>query len=159
VETSRRRSLLAIAFAVALTACATRDGPILARSGQVAGIEGEPIRLDAPDLDPKYRDYFIRVAGIIKAKWSYPCDKAESGRCDYKATQVVIDFGILKDGTVPYVIVREPSEFAVYNERAVKAIKDAAPFPPVPPLLVGENAGLPIRVAFKYVLIGGNGTQ
>ncbi len=54
---------------------------------------------------------------------------------------------------MPYVIVQRPSEFAVYNEYAVKAVKAAAPFPPIPEPLVGEKKGLPIRAAFKYVIL------
>ena len=148
----RRFSPRAIGLGILLTACAMQGSGVLAESEDAAGIEGEPIPLNSPDLDPKYKDYFARVTRIIKEKWGYPCVKAEGGQCEYKATQVVIDFGILRDGTVPYVVVREPSEFAVYNESTVKAIKDAAPFPPVPKLLVEERTGLPIRAAFKYVL-------
>jgi TonB family protein len=84
--------------------------------------------------------------------------QSDSGQCDYKATQVVVDFGILKDGTIQYVTVREPSEFAVYNERAVKAIQHA-PFPPVPAPLFAERTALSIRAAFKYVLVDQRGTR
>jgi hypothetical protein len=122
----------------------------------LAGIAGEPIPLDSPKLDPKSKDYLARVRQMIKGKWAYPCVEEKSWllgeRCDYKAVELVIDFGILRDGRVPYVIVRRPSEFAIYNEFAVNAVKLAAPFPPIPESMLGERQGLPIRAAFKYVV-------
>jgi hypothetical protein len=63
---------------------------------------------------------------------------------------LVIDFGILWNGSVPYVIVRRPSEFAIYNEYAVIAVKLAAPFPPVLADLVRNGDGLPLRAMFTY---------
>jgi hypothetical protein len=46
-----------------LTACGTLDRRV--RSEATAGIDDEPIRLDSPDVDPKYKDYFARVSGSI----------------------------------------------------------------------------------------------
>jgi TonB family protein len=135
---------LAIVLAAVFAGCAATR-PVLPESEEVAGIAGEPIPLDSPKLDPKYKE-----------KWAYPCVEEKSWllgeRCDYKAVELVIDFGILRDGRVPYVIVRRPSEFAIYNEFAVNAVKLAAPFPPIPESMLGERQGPPIRAAFKYVV-------
>jgi TonB family protein len=113
------------------------------------GIEGEPIPLDSPD--PKYSDYLDRVRRMIKDKWIYPCIPNPSSRqCEYKSAQLEIEFGIGKDGRVPFVIVRQSSQHGIYDEYAVNAIKLASPFPPVPDDL--SKKGIPILARFTYIL-------
>ena len=109
----------------------------------------EPIRLDSRDLDPKYRKYFEDVRRMIKDKLRYPCVK-EQAQCNYKATQLVVDFGIGKDGSVPHVFVSTPSEFEVYNETVVADIRMAAPFPPLPQQVQDERPVLPLRLTINY---------
>jgi TonB family protein len=113
------------------------------------GIDGEPIPLDSKD--PKYSDYLDRVREMIKAKWIYPCVPNPASRtCEYKSAALEIEFGIAKDGRVPFVIVRQASQFGIYDEYAVNAIKLASPFPPVPDDL--SKKGIPILARFNYVL-------
>jgi TonB family protein len=90
---------------------------------------------------------------MIKEKWAYPCVRDQaSGRCDYKSTSLVIEFGILKDGRVPFVIVRSQSDYDIYDAYAVNAIKLASPFPPVPDSLTGGKQGIPILASFTYIV-------
>jgi TonB family protein len=133
-----------------------RGGPATGSEGRAGGladgrggIEGEPIPLDSPD--PRYNDYLDQIRRMIKAKWSYPCVKSLlTQRCEYKSAQLVIEFGILKDGRVPFVTVRDRSGYAIYDDFAVNAIKLASPFPPVPDAL--GRKGIPILARFNYVL-------
>jgi len=118
-----------------------------------SGVEGEPVPLDSKD--PRYQRYLDKVRAMIKSKWAYPCVKdTATGRCDYQSAQLIIEFGILKDGQVPYVRVQKPSGFEVYDEHAVNAVKAAAPFPPVPDALTVGGKGIPIVATFSYVLEG-----
>jgi periplasmic protein TonB len=113
------------------------------------GIEGEPIPLDSPD--PKYNDYLEQVRRKIKANWGFPCVPDEGRRrCDYKTTQLVVEFGIAKDGRVPFVVVRNSSGFPIYDDYAVNAIKFSSPFPPVPDSV--SRTGFPINATFRYVV-------
>ncbi len=67
----------------------------------------------------------------------------------------MIEFGILKDGRVQFVDVVQHSEYAIYDEYAVNAIKLASPFPPVPrPDGLGEagQPGVPILARFNYIV-------
>jgi outer membrane biosynthesis protein TonB len=120
-----------------------------------AGIEGEPIALNS--TDKRFSDYLIRVKRMIQEKWTYPCIKNSSTReCEYKSAQLVIEFGILRDGRVPYVTVHQPAAWDVYDSVAVNAIKLASPFPPVPASLMEQarpgSTGVPIMAHFHYVL-------
>jgi TonB family protein len=129
---------------------ALRRGGAGGSSDGRGGIEGEPIPLDSPD--PKYSDYLDRVRRMIKDKWIYPCvpNPINTRQCEYKSAQLEIEFGIAKDGRVPFVIVRAPSQHGIYDEYAVNAIKLASPFPPVPDEM--GKKGIPILARFNYIL-------
>src|SRR5438309_1882507 len=96
-----------------------------------AGIEGEPIPLDSPE--PKIRDYLDRVRRMIKDKWVWQCIKDRAtGECELKAARLMVEFGILRDGWVPAVVIRTRSDYELMDDWAVNAIKLASPFRPVP---------------------------
>jgi len=150
----RRSAIMVLALAGVLANC-SRVSYVPSESVDHAGIEGEPMPLDStdPKYDKRYDEYFRRARGMIKKQWAYPRVKHSFRPCEYLDADLVLEFGILKDGRVPYVIVEKPFLYAVYNEYAVKAVRTAAPFPPVPEVLLGERKGLSIRAAFRYVLI------
>lgn len=113
------------------------------------GIEGEPIPLETKD--PRYSDYLERVRRMIKEKWGFPCVREGNGReCEYKTAQLVVEFGIAKDGKVPFVNVRHSTGYDIMDEYAVRAVKLASPFPPVPDSL--SRKGIPILATFNYIV-------
>jgi TonB family protein len=119
------------------------------RLKEQTGIDGEPISLDSKD----YSAYLAQVRQMIKEKWAYPCVKdAATGRCEYKSAQVVIVFGILKDGRMPGVQIAESSGADIYDVYAVNAIKRASPFPPVPEAMLKGHLSIPVVAAFRYII-------
>jgi TonB family protein len=123
--------------------------------GGRGGIMGEPVPLDSKD--PDFRDYLERVRALIKKNWGYPCVKNQDTReCEYRSARLVVDFGILRDGPVQFVEIRQPSGLPIYDDYAVNAIKLASPFPAIPAALMARiergSTGLPIRVNFTYQL-------
>jgi protein TonB len=114
-----------------------------------AGIEGEPIQLDSKD--PRYSDYLDQVRRRIKEKWGFPCVKHEvTHQCEYKTTHLLVEFGIAKDGHVPFVIVRRSSGYPIYDDYAVNAVKLASPFPRIPDSF--SKTGVPIHATFSYMV-------
>ena len=133
----------------ALTALRRGSGGAGGRGDGREGIEGEPIALDS--ADPKYTDYLDQVRRRIKEKWGFPCVKNDSTRqCEYKTTHLVIEFGIAKDGKVPFVTVLRSSGYPIYDDYAVNAVKLASPFPPIPDTF--SKKGVPIHATFSYVV-------
>jgi len=126
-----------------------RGGGAGGRTGGRAGIEGEPIPLDSQD--PKYSDYLDHVRRKIKANWGYPCVKNVSTReCEYKTATLIVEFGIAKDGHVPFVNVIRSSGWPIYDDYAVNAIKFSSPFRPIPDAL--SKKGIPIMASFNYIV-------
>jgi outer membrane biosynthesis protein TonB len=80
-----------------------------------------------------------------------------TGHCDYKSARLIIVFGILKDGRVPVVAVKQESGYEIYDEYAKNAILLAQPFPPVPASLMATansgSSGVKIVAAFHYQLV------
>ncbi|MGH7356072.1 MAG: TonB C-terminal domain-containing protein, partial [Candidatus Rokuibacteriota bacterium] len=125
-----------------------RGGGAGGRGLDRGGIEGEPIPLESKD--PRFNDYFEKIRQAIKSKWGYPCVK-QGVECDYKTTELIVEFGISKDGRLMFVNLMSASRWQVYDDYALNAIRLAAPFPPVPPPLLQGN-GLPIAARFSYVV-------
>src|SRR5438093_12116664 len=89
------------------------------------GIEGEPIPLDS--TDPRYSDYLEQVRRRIKEKWGYPAEKNEQTRvCEYRRTQLIIEFGIAKSGELAFVTLMRTSGHPIYDDYALNAVKLAS---------------------------------
>lgn len=114
------------------------------------GIEGDPVPLET--RDPRYHDYFDRIRRMIQAKWGYPCaDGVPLAReCVRREGQLVIEFGIAKDGGVPFIQLLRSSGSANMDDFAMNAVRLASPFPPVPDSI--GRKGLPVLATFRYVI-------
>jgi hypothetical protein len=117
------------------------------------GILGDPISLDTPD--PRFQEYFERIKRRIEAKLSYPCVKTRDPfGCDYKTTSLVVHFGILRTGDLQFIELYRSSEWSIYDEFSMTAIRLAQPFPPVPPALMATlpagSTGVPIAGHFSF---------
>jgi outer membrane biosynthesis protein TonB len=117
------------------------------------GIEGEAISLNSDD--PKLADYLQRVKRAIERHWAWPCmKKPGAAECEYTSANLHVEFGILKNGTLQFIELRQTSGLVPYDESAMTAIKLASPFPTVPPALMAKaksgSTGVPIVAHFIY---------
>jgi periplasmic protein TonB len=110
------------------------------------GIEGEAIPLDT--RDPKFSDYFDQLRRAIKDKWSYPREAAEKNI----GGQLMLEFGIAKDGELRFIELRRSSGVAVLDDYAMNAVKLASPFPRVPDEM--SRGGIPVLAVFNYIVQG-----
>lgn len=134
------------------------DGTPGGHGGGRGGITGEPISLENPD--PKFAEYLARVKEKIVSNWGFPCVKdSVTKACDYRSAALVIEFGILKDGHLQFVELRQPSGngLQIYDDYAMNAIKLSSPFPEIPrdimlTLLARSRGttGMPIAATFTY---------
>jgi periplasmic protein TonB len=115
-------------------------------TGGRSGIEGEPVPLDTKD--PKFSDYFERLRRAIKEKWSYPREAADKNI----GGQLVLEFGIAKDGQLRFIELRRSSGVVVLDDYAVNAVKLASPFPPIPDEM--SRTGIPVVAVFNYIIEG-----
>jgi outer membrane biosynthesis protein TonB len=126
--------------------------------GRVAGrggIVGDPIPLDS--RDPQFRDYLERLRQMIQDKMGrYPCiNNADTRECEYRSAELLVEFGILKNGRLQFVDLRRSSGLPVYDDNSTNAIKLAAPFPSPPPAMLAAmkegSAGVAILGHFSYI--------
>jgi TonB family protein len=118
--------------------------------------------------------YLMLVRNQIRQKWAFPCEPANgnggttvmtpitlaphqsvtlpSTGCEFRSARVEVEFGVATGGVVTYVIVRKPSGHDIYDEYAVKAVRLASPFPPVPDSLMSSGKGIVVTGTFNYVV-------
>lgn len=109
------------------------------------------------DLDARPAHAYIQhVRARIQSKLTYPCVKNSGGGCDPRDARVVVEFGILRDGSLRSVDIVAPSGLTIYDAESAEAIRRAAPFPPVPDDLMAAvpagSTGIPIRANFNFVV-------
>jgi TonB family protein len=113
--------------------------------GGRGGITGEAVPMDT--ADPKYVDYMKLVRERIYANWAYPFEAMRR----QQTGELLIDFGIAKDGRLVFIELRRTSGVNILDEYALNAVKLGNPYPPVPDT-IGDKNGLPIAGTFVYHL-------
>ncbi|MBI2359929.1 MAG: energy transducer TonB [Deltaproteobacteria bacterium] len=110
---------------------------------QSARGNGEAVRLDT--REPKYISYFASIKRAIELVWEYPEPALRSGF----QGKLVIEFTILGNGHLDKTRLLRSSGFPVLDQEAMRAVKAASPFRPIPPW-IGKNR-LDITASFEYL--------
>ncbi len=106
--------------------------------------EVESIYLDSTNL--KFTSYLDHLKLAIELAWNYPEDAARRGI----QGEGVLRFTVAKDGGLEDVKLLSTTGSKILDERFVRAIKMAAPFPPLPKSFRTKN--LNIVATYRYVL-------
>jgi len=108
---------------------------------------GNAVSLNTTEF--KYISYFSKVKGQIQMVWKYP----ELARREGVKGVLTLKFSINHDGSLKGVNLLRSSGSSLLDRAAIKAIRDAVPFFPLP-----DNLGevLDVVANFEYELSGSN---
>ena len=140
-EVLRRLKALSAQSPAAETARKQADCEALQRAKGQPG-SGKPIPLGTTAA--RYTEYFEKVRRRILENWIYPLEAGEGGI----GGQLLIEFGIRKDGWLQFVDLKCSSGVAILDKYALNALKLAQPFPPVPDSVAKDT--LSIAGIFTY---------
>ncbi len=106
------------------------------------GTEGA-VRLDTKD--PQYVTYFNSIKRAIEVVWQYPELALRYGL----QGRLLLEFSILGNGDLDNAKIVRSSGSNLLDEEALRAVRAAAPFGPIPPWL-GRNR-IDIVASFEYL--------
>ncbi|MGC9257087.1 energy transducer TonB, partial [Desulfurella sp.] len=95
----------------------------------------------------KYVSYMKLLKDKIQNVWVYP----EQARLKNQQGTLLVKFGINKNGSLAYADVIRSSGYPALDEAAIKAIKEASPFNPLPERFGVDR--LNIYATFSYELV------
>ncbi|MGC8615690.1 MAG: energy transducer TonB [Desulfurella sp.] len=95
----------------------------------------------------KYVSYMKLLKDKIQNVWVYP----EQARLKNQQGTLLVEFGINKNGSLAYTKVIRSSGYPILDEAAIKAIKEASPFNPLPERFGVDR--LNIYATFTYELV------
>jgi len=101
---------------------ATRPGSATGTTSGTVQVGSSIATLDNPDFTYDY--YTAQLLAAIDRAWTRP--PVADG------VHAIVSFHILRDGTISDLAVRETSGFNNFDLSALRAVQNAAPFPPLP---------------------------
>jgi len=116
--------------------------PPLSRASDVDG--GGAGRVPLETKDPQYISYFTSIKRSIDANWKYPELALRYGL----QGRLIVEFEILENGQLVGLRLLRSSGSALLDDEALRAIRSAAPFAPIPRWI--EQRPLPITARMEY---------
>lgn len=104
--------------------------------------DNAPISLNT--RDPLYVSYFTKIKQLIESHWQYPELALRYGL----QGRLFLEFTVGADGRLERLRMVRSSGSQLLDEEALRAIKAAAPFPPIPRWI--QPNPLPISAAMEY---------
>ena len=128
---------------------------LLPDSGDVARLD-QPLGTSSPDVKEeetvslntsefKYYAYFSHIKRAVEMAWNYPLEAQKNGW----GGRLNLIFTIESSGRVSDVMLLSSSGYTILDDAAIRAIKFASPFNPIP-----ESIGvkrLNINASFEYI--------
>lgn len=102
-----------------------------------------PVRLDTKN--PQYITYFNSIKRDIELVWEYPEPALRYGL----QGKLLLEFSIMADGRLESARIIRSSGSSLLDYEALRAIKAAAPFSPIPPWI--DKSRIAIIASFEYL--------
>ncbi|MBF8253546.1 MAG: TonB family protein, partial [Deltaproteobacteria bacterium] len=94
--------------------------------------------------DPQFVTYFGSIKRAIEVVWQYPEMALRYGL----QGKLLMEFSILENGELARARIVRSSGSNLLDEEALRAVRSAAPFSPIPPWIAKEQ--LDILASFEY---------
>lgn len=112
-------------------------------SGRAGARKDGPIRLDTKN--PQYITYFGSIKRDIELVWEYPEQALRYGL----QGKLLLEFSIVSNGELESAKVVRSSGSHLLDQEALRAVKAAAPFKPIPPWI--DKTRIDIIASFEYL--------
>lgn len=127
---------------------ALREGALPAgtpENGGGLGVVAES-SVSTDKADPSLSYYLAAIQAKVSSRWVEPALNLQSGQ----AERVTVSFTVLRSGLVRDIQILHPSQNVFLDRSALRAVQEAVPLPPFPPLFSEET----LLVRFHFEMRG-----
>ena len=102
------------------------------------------VELQSDPQGADFKPYLARILAIVRSNWRTVIP--ESVRMGTRRGRTVVEFAINRDGSIPKLVISDPSGSEPLDRAAVAGLSMSNPLPPLP----GDYKGLQVRLAFSF---------
>ncbi len=102
------------------------------------------VELQSDPQGADFKPYLARILAIVRSNWRTVIP--ESVRLGTRRGRAVVEFAINRDGSIPKLVIADPSGSEALDRAAVAGLSMSNPLPPLP----SDYKGLQVRLAFTF---------
>jgi TonB family protein len=123
-----------------------RSEPMPGAPGSVghAPAQHAAVELQSDPRGADFKPYLARILAIVRSNWRTVIP--ESVRMGTRRGRTVVEFAINRDGSIPKLVIADPSGSEPLDRAAVAGLSMSNPLPPLP----SDYKGLQVRLAFSF---------
>lgn len=120
--------------------------PMPAAPGSIghAPAQHAAVELQSDPRGADFKPYLARILAIVRSNWRTVIP--ESVRMGTRRGRTVLEFAINRDGSIPKLVIADPSGSEPLDRAAVAGLSMSNPLPPLP----SDYKGLQVRLAFSF---------
>ena len=109
-----------------------------------AAAQHAAIELESDPQGADFKPYLARILAIVRSNWRTVIP--ESVRMGTRRGRTVVEFAINRDGSIPKLVIADPSGSEPLDRAAVAGLSMSNPLPPLP----SDYKGMQVRLAFSF---------